>query len=190
MVAMTTLPRRRTPSSTSRIAAAALLTLLVSGCSDEASDTPDGPDGTGDASTSSPSGSSGSDDAEPDGDGDGDGDGDAGQDADEGPQPDLPSAPSLTKPMGATEDVTMRGSCGLEPGEQDVAGRVTNPTKRTLDYVINVSWVSDDGRVRGRAVASVDDVAPGASQKWSATTEILDDAAACVTNALRGRLES
>jgi|GEM_PF-3037210 len=189
---MTTLPRRRTPSSTSRIAAAVLLTLLVSGCSDEASDAPEGPDGRGDASPSSPSDSG---DAEPDeggddGGGDGDADRDADREADEGPQPDLPSAPSLTKPVGATEDVTMRGACGLEPGDQAVAGRVTNPTKRPLDYVINVSWVSDDGRVRGRAVASVDDVAPGASEKWSATTEILDDAAACVTNALRGRLES
>ena len=189
---MTTLPRRRMPSSTSRIAAVALLTLLVGGCSDEASDAPEGPDDT-QASASGPSSPSGADGAEADpdaGDEDGDTGGDTGGDTSGGPVPDLPSAPSLTRPTGATEDVTMRGPCGLEPGEQTVGGRVENPTGRRLDYVINVSWVSDDGRVRGRAVASVTDVGPGASTRWSATTEIVDDAAACVTNALRGRLGS
>ncbi len=155
--------------------ALATLALLGTGCSGSTDDAPERSETSGSApsATSSPETGAGS-----------------GAESESAAEPELPKAPPLTKTQGATEDVTLRGSCGLEPGEQDIGGRVKNPTGRSLDYVITVSWISDDGRVRGRAVASIDDVPPGAKRPWSATAEVADDATACVTNALRGRAGS
>lgn len=157
------------------VLAVSALAVVVAGCSGDEADAPAGPDSS--SSADSPDGSE-------------DPGGSEGADAGEDDTPPLPKAPKIVKPQGATEDVTMRGSCGLEPGEQDVVGRVKNPTKKSLDYVITVSWVSDDGRVRGRAVAVLDDVRPGAEKPWNATAEVGDDASSCVTNALRGRARS
>lgn len=157
-----------------------VLAMALSACSgdgDEA-DAPGSSDSPAAGATDSPSdGTEGSEDAE-------------GSEDDDEDKPDLPKAPAIVKPQGATEDVTTRGTCGLKPGKQNVGGQVANPTKRALDYVITVSWVSDDGRVRGRGVAVVEDVPPGGRKPWKAKADVLDDASACVTNALRGRAKS
>ena len=186
---MTTLSRRPISTSLRGLAAAGALTLALSGCSG-GDETPDGGDATPGATASS-----GADDPDAPAEGTDGGDSEGSEDgADALPEetdpPVLQQAPPITKTEPATEDVTTRGSCGLKPGERTVGGRLTNPTERRLDYVITVSWISDDQRVRGRGVAVIESVRPGASQRWSVTAEVSKDATACVTNALRGRAGS
>ncbi len=63
---------------------------------------------------------------------------------------------------------------------------MTNPTRRSLDYVITFNWINDTSDVLGRGFVVVDDVGAGESADWSLEAEVVDGATQCVPNVLRG----
>ncbi|WP_320668752.1 hypothetical protein [Patulibacter defluvii] len=83
----------------------------------------------------------------------------------------LPAVPVLRHAKGARADVRP-GRCPTDRGRAVVRGTVANPTDRPADYVIAVSWISDRSDVRARAVATVERVAPGATERWAARTRV------------------
>ncbi|HSV41514.1 MAG TPA: FxLYD domain-containing protein [Nocardioidaceae bacterium] len=112
-----------------------------------------------------------------------------GGDEEPGPQPgELPFIPELAESVPAAKDMTM-GSCALEEGAQTVEGRVTNSGSAAADYVITISWVDDALELRGKGVAVIEDLAPGESEDWSATGQVLDGATQCIPATFRGELE-
>ena len=72
---------------------------------------------------------------------------------------------------------------------QSADGRVTNSGETAADYVITINWVDDNTDLRGQAVAVIENLAPGASEDWSATGNLLDGATQCLPATFKGELE-
>ena len=103
--------------------------------------------------------------------------------------PDLPTPPQVRNSAGGVADVTY-DECGTERGDQTLAGTVTNPTKRSLDYVITFNWINDTSDVLGRGFVVVQDVGGGKSADWSLEASVEDGATQCVPNVLRGTVSA
>jgi hypothetical protein len=100
----------------------------------------------------------------------------------------LPEIPKIRGAVGAIADLEP-GTCSTKPGDITVAGTVRNPTEKTTDYAITVSWINDRSDVRDRAVATVKDVAPGRSARWTVHTKLVaDNATQCTFFVQRGSL--
>ena len=99
--------------------------------------------------------------------------------------PDLPVPPQVRNSAGGVADISY-DECGTDPGAQPLSGTVTNPTRRSLDYVITFNWINDTSDVLGRGFVVVDDVGAGESADWSLEAEVVDGATQCVPNVLRG----
>ncbi len=99
--------------------------------------------------------------------------------------PDLPTPPAVRNSAGGVADVTY-DECETERGDRTLAGTVTNPTRRSLDYVITFNWINDTSDVLGRGFVVVRDVGGGKSADWSLQAMVEDGATQCVPHVLRG----
>jgi hypothetical protein len=100
----------------------------------------------------------------------------------------LPEIPKVRGAVGALADLDA-GTCATEPGDITVAGTVRNPTEKTTDYAITVSWINDRFDVRNRAVATVKDLRAGRAARWAVHTKLeADNATQCTFFVQRGSL--
>lgn len=102
--------------------------------------------------------------------------------------PDLPKDPSIANPTGAVKDVTLEG-CDLGAGEQSIKGTVKSSAKKSVDYVVTVSWINATYDVRGRGITVLKDVKAGSSKEFTVKAKVLDGATQCVTNVQYGKVK-
>lgn len=101
--------------------------------------------------------------------------------------PDLPALPTITRAEGAAGDLVWDpATCGTDGGKQTVRGKIENSSRKSADYSVNISWISDGADTLGRGIAVVQDVEPGATKPFTLTATVLDGATQCVPNVLRG----
>lgn len=99
-------------------------------------------------------------------------------------------------PQGVVDDLTV-ASCDTGPGAVTASGTIDNSGKFARDLVVVITWVAPgSSRVLARGVATVEDVAPGASGQWTTDAELADgeggsdgEAVACAPAAYAGQLE-
>lgn len=100
---------------------------------------------------------------------------------------DLPAVPELGEPVGVRNDVEI-DDCRTD-APLTASGTVTNTADQESDIVIVVNWATDRGDVLARGIASIEDVEPGGTADWTASSEEKPSAAVeCVISAQRGTL--
>ncbi|GAB3072033.1 FxLYD domain-containing protein [Nocardioides zeae] len=97
---------------------------------------------------------------------------------------DLPPAPVLEGGTGARGDLA-GAECDVATGPRSVAGELTNSGGTAADYAVVVSWTTATSDVVARGVATVEDLAPGASRTVEVTAEVPAGATACTVNVRR-----
>ena len=102
---------------------------------------------------------------------------------------DLPEVPTIDDPTGAVKDVTI-GDCPTKKGRNTVEGSLKNPTDDPQDYVVTISWITPRSDVVARGVATIEDVAGGASEDFEIEGSAVAQAGtySCTTNVVRGEL--
>lgn len=104
---------------------------------------------------------------------------------------DLPADPRFgARTQGVIKDVTVE-QCDTEPGDVTASGTATNSGTVARDMVVTVSWtVGATGDVVAKAIATVDDLAPGDTADWDVEATVPGSTtAACVPTALAGQLK-
>ncbi len=102
--------------------------------------------------------------------------------------PNLPEPPAVIDGAGAVADVTYE-ECASATGTQSVSGQVTNPTKKTVSYVIVFNWTNDTSDVLGRGFAVVRDLGGAKTADWKLSAKVSEGATQCVPHAERGQVE-
>ncbi|MGL5827001.1 MAG: hypothetical protein ACRCYU_19635 [Nocardioides sp.] len=99
----------------------------------------------------------------------------------------LPDIPKVKRERGAIQDLSL-GDCATEAGKQTVKGTITSSAKKTVDYLVTVSWTTGAGDVMGRGVEVLKDVKPDATEKFKITAKVAEGATLCVQGASYGRI--
>lgn len=100
---------------------------------------------------------------------------------------DLPDIPALKKERGgAIKDLEL-GECATDKGDQEVSGTITSSLKKRADYLVTVSWTTSSGDVMGRGFAVLKGVAPGASEDFTIEAKVADGATQCVSGVVYGK---
>lgn len=103
----------------------------------------------------------------------------------------LPADPVFrNEAQGVIDDVEVE-SCDTEPGAVTASGTATNSGDFARDVVVVMSWTAGaTGDVVAKAVATVEDLAPGESAEWDLKTTVPGSTTtACVPSALAGQLK-
>ncbi len=102
---------------------------------------------------------------------------------------DLAEAPPVLQGTVAATDVTL-GECPTAEGPQTAIVTLVSSAAEPSDYVVTVTWVSDDYQTRGKGVTTLQDVEPGSSQQVEVTAAVSVGATKCSVIAIRGVVET
>ncbi len=91
----------------------------------------------------------------------------------------LPEIPQVKGEKGAIDALTL-GDCATEAGQQTVSGEISSPAKRSVDFLVTLSWTTDTGDVMGRGFAVLKDVPAGGTESFEIKAEVAEGATQCV----------
>ncbi|WP_139979824.1 FxLYD domain-containing protein [Nocardioides litoris] len=101
----------------------------------------------------------------------------------------LPQLPKIGQAQGAVADVEWdQSECGTTPGEQTVAGTVTNSTDDPTGYVIQINWTNATSDVLASNFATVRGAQPGEAEDWEVQADVPEGVTQCTIFAQRGSL--
>ena len=96
----------------------------------------------------------------------------------------LPDPPRVEDAVGAIDALEL-GACETGAGEQTVTGTVTGVAP-TTDYLVTVSWTTDDGELRGRGWAVVRGLPPKEKADVTISATVAEGATTCIPGVVYG----
>ena len=101
---------------------------------------------------------------------------------------DLPTPPVVKDSKGSVKDLTL-GECKTEAGEQVVSGELKSSLSSTEDFLVTVSWTTASGDVMGRGFKVIQDLEPGATEKFEIKATVAPGATQCVKGVEYGTIK-